>query len=191
MTACFDLEDAKRKLTPRTRAVVTMHSWGLPCEMDHIAGWCREKGLILLEDAAHAHGAEMQGKKMGGWGLMGIYSFQTTKVLPGIEGGMGMYQDREHYERATAFGNYDAPASFPADSPVRLRGDWLRAEISHASLRRGRAAAPVARAGRPERAGRAERSSAQRPARPASGSPRTTLSPRPEARLLLGEHVAP
>ena len=96
-----------------------MHSWGLPCEMDHIADWCREKGLILLEDAAHAHGASMQGKKMGTWGAMGIYSFQATKVLPGIEGGMGMYQDREYYERATAFGHYEAPAKFPADSPVR------------------------------------------------------------------------
>ena len=118
MTACFDLEDARRKLTARTKAVVTMHSWGMPCAMDNITGWCREKGLILLEDAAHAHGAEMQGKKMGTWGLMGIYSFQTTKVLPGIEGGMGMYQDREHYERAAAFGHYEAPETFPAGSPV-------------------------------------------------------------------------
>jgi len=119
MTACFDLEDAKRKLTPRTKAVVTLHSWGLPCEMDHIADWCRENGLILLEDAAHAHGAEMQGKKMGTWGVMGIFSFQSSKLLPGIEGGMGMYQTREYYERATGFGNYDAPAAFPAGSPVR------------------------------------------------------------------------
>ena len=119
MTACFDLEDAKRKLTPRTKAVVTLHSWGLPCEMDHIADWCREKGLILLEDAAHAHGAEMQGKKMGTWGVMGIFSFQSSKLLPGIEGGMGMYQTREHYERASAFGHYEAPATFPAGSPVR------------------------------------------------------------------------
>jgi dTDP-4-amino-4,6-dideoxygalactose transaminase len=118
-TACFDLDDAKRKLTPRTKAVVTMHSWGLPCEMDHISDWCRQKGLILLEDAAHAHGAEMQGKKMGTWGAMGMYSFQASKVMPGIEGGMGMYQTREYYERATAFGNYDAPVTFPKDSPVR------------------------------------------------------------------------
>ena len=118
-TACFDLADAQRKLTPRTRAVVAMHSWGMPCEMDHIAGWCKEKGLILLEDAAHAHGAEMQGKKMGTWGLMGIYSFQATKLLPGVEGGMGMYQTREHFERAAAFGHYEDPAKFPAGSPVR------------------------------------------------------------------------
>ncbi len=118
-TACFDLEDCKRKLTKRTRAICVMHSWGLPCEMDHIGAWAKEKGLILLEDAAHAHGAEMQGRKMGTWGAMGIYSFQTSKVLPSVEGGMGMYQTREYYERAAAFGEYLDPVKFPDSSPVR------------------------------------------------------------------------
>ncbi len=118
-TACFDLDDAKRKLTKRTRAVAPMHSWGLPCEMDKICGWAKEKGLIVLEDAAHAHGAEMQGRKMGTWGAMGIYSFQASKVLPSVEGGMGMYQTREYYERAAAFGHYEDPEKFPKDSPVR------------------------------------------------------------------------
>jgi dTDP-4-amino-4,6-dideoxygalactose transaminase len=118
-TACFDLEDAKRKLTKRTRALCVMHSWGLPCEMDRIAEFAREKGLILLEDAAHAHGASMQGKMMGAWGAMGIYSFQTSKVLPAVEGGMGMYQTRDYFERAAAFGHYEDPGRFPADSPVR------------------------------------------------------------------------
>jgi len=118
-TSCFDLEDAKRKLTPRTKAVVVMHTWGMPCEMDHISAWTKEKGLILLEDAAHAHGAEMQGRKMGTWGLMGIYSYQASKVMPSVEGGMGMYQTREYFERAVTFGNYDAPAKFPEDSPMR------------------------------------------------------------------------
>ncbi len=117
-TATFDLEDAKRKLTPRTKALVTMHSWGLPCEMDRIAEWAKEKGLILLEDAAHAQGASMQGRMMGTWGLMGIFSFQASKVLPAIEGGMGMYQSREYYERAAAFGEYTDPEKFPVDSPV-------------------------------------------------------------------------
>lgn len=118
-TACFDLEDAKRKLTPRTVAVEAMHSWGLPCEMDRICDWAKEKGLVVLEDAAHAHGAEMKGKKMGTWGQMGIYSFQTSKVMPTVEGGMGMYQTREYYERAAAFGHYEDPVKFPKDSPVR------------------------------------------------------------------------
>lgn len=118
-TACFDLEDAKRKLTPRVRAVEVMHSWGLPCEMDAISDWARDKGLVLLEDAAHAHGASMQGRKMGTWGAMGIYSFQTSKVLPAVEGGMGMYQSRDYFERAAAFGHYEDPARFPENSPVR------------------------------------------------------------------------
>ena len=122
-TACFNLEDAKRKLTPRTRAVEAMHSWGLPCEMDRISEWAKEKGLILLEDAAHAHGASMQGRKLGTWGAMGIYSYQTSKVMPAVEGGMGMYQTREYYERAAAFGHYEAPAKFPENSPVRAYHD--------------------------------------------------------------------
>lgn len=118
-TACFDLEDAKRKLTPKTRALVAMHSWGLPCEMDHISEWAKEKGLIVLEDAAHAHGASMQGKMMGTWGAMGIYSFQASKPMPSVEGGMGMYQTREYFERAAAFGHYEDPEKFADDSPVR------------------------------------------------------------------------
>src|ERR1019366_9124133 len=118
-TACFDLEDAKRKLTPRTKAITVIHSWGMPCEMDKISDWAKEKGLILLEDAAHAHGASMQGKKMGTWGAMGIYSFQASKVMPAIEGGMGMYSTKEYFERATTFGHYELPGKFAPDSPMR------------------------------------------------------------------------
>jgi dTDP-4-amino-4,6-dideoxygalactose transaminase len=118
-TATFDLEDAKRKLTPRTKAIEVMHSWGLPGQMDVISAWAKEKGLIVLEDAAHAHGASMQGRKMGTWGAMGIYSLQTSKCMPAIEGGIGMYQSREHYERAAAFGEYLDPAKFPKESPIR------------------------------------------------------------------------
>jgi dTDP-4-amino-4,6-dideoxygalactose transaminase len=117
-TACFSLEDARRKITSRTRAIFPMHAWGMPCEMDHIRAFAKEKDLIVLEDAAHAHGASMQGKKMGTWGDLAIFSFQASKVLPTVEGGMGMYHSRLHYERATAFGEYTAPEKFAADSPV-------------------------------------------------------------------------
>jgi len=48
-SACFDLEDARRKFTGRTRAVFPMHSWGRPCDMDHIRAFAKEKDLIVLE----------------------------------------------------------------------------------------------------------------------------------------------
>jgi perosamine synthetase len=118
-TACLDLADARHKLTPRTKAIVPMHAWGLPCDMDQICGWANERGLMVLEDAAQAQGATLQGKQMGAWGTMGILSFQMSKVLPAVEGGMGMYQHREQFERATAFGNYDLPGRFPSDSKYR------------------------------------------------------------------------
>ncbi|MCE5266893.1 MAG: DegT/DnrJ/EryC1/StrS family aminotransferase [Planctomycetaceae bacterium] len=126
-TATFDVEHARKVMNPRVRAIVPMHSWGLPCEMDHICDFAKEHGLSVLEDCAHAHGASMQGRKVGTWGRMGIYSFQGSKPLPGIEGGMGVYQRREDYERAAVLGHYEvvsgyAPAQgggLAADSPYR------------------------------------------------------------------------
>ena len=118
-TGNFDVEYAARHLTKRTRALVPMHRIGLPCEMDRIGDFAKKHGLILLEDAAHAQGAAMQGKRMGTWGVIGMTSFQATKPMPGIEGGMGMYQTREYYQRATTFGHYDEPSTFGKDSPYR------------------------------------------------------------------------
>jgi len=118
-TLNFDLEDAKKRLTKDTKAVLPVHWIGLPCEMDHICEWASEKGLIVLEDAAHAHGAELKSRKMSTWGRMGIFSFQASKPLPAIEGGMGMYQEQADYERATTFGHYGLPSSFPEDSEYR------------------------------------------------------------------------
>jgi perosamine synthetase len=118
-TACFDLEYAERHLTPQCRALVVMHAWGLPCEMDQVCDFGRKHGLIVLEDAAQAQGATLLGKQMGTWGAMGVFSFQASKVLPAVEGGMGVYQTRDYFERATTFGNYDLPGQFPPESPYR------------------------------------------------------------------------
>lgn len=118
-TLNFDLEDAKRRLTKNTKALLPVHWIGLPCEMDRICEFAREKDLIVLEDACHAHGASMQGKVMGSWGRMAAFSFQATKPLPAIEGGMANYQQREDFERGSTLGHYDKPGSYPADSPYR------------------------------------------------------------------------
>lgn len=118
-TACFDLNYAARRLTARTRAIVPMHTRGLPCDMDQISEFAKQHGLVVMEDAAQAQGASLQGRPVGTWGEIGVFSFQASKIIPAIEGGMGIYRSRELYERATAFGNYDLPQSFPVDSPYR------------------------------------------------------------------------
>ncbi len=107
VTLNFDLEDAKRKLTKNTKAVFPVHYLGMPADMDRISDFCKEKGLIVLEDACHAHGASMHGKFMGAWGRMACFSFQASKPLPSIEGGMGNYQVQEDFERATILGHYE------------------------------------------------------------------------------------
>jgi dTDP-4-amino-4,6-dideoxygalactose transaminase len=119
-TQTFDVEDAEKRVTKLTRAVMPMHSFGNPCDMDRITEFAKRHGLIVLEDAAQACGASLQGKPCGTWSSIGIFSFQASKTLPSLEGGAGIYQTREYYERATAFGNYELPATFPEDSPYRV-----------------------------------------------------------------------
>lgn len=118
-TACLDVEDAERRLTPRTRAIVMNHAWGLPCELDRISSFAKKHGLRVIEDAAQAQGAAVQGRKAGTWGEIGAFSFQSSKTLPAVEGGLALYRTREQYERAVAFGNYDLPGRFPEDSAYR------------------------------------------------------------------------
>jgi len=118
-TLNFDVEDAKRRLTKNTKALLPVHWIGLPCDMDQICDFAEEKGLIVLEDACHAHGASLKGRYMGTWGRMAAFSFQLTKPLPGIEGGMGVYQQQEDYERGASFGHYDIGHSFSGSSSYR------------------------------------------------------------------------
>jgi perosamine synthetase len=106
-TLNFDLQDAKRRLTKNTRAVLPVHWFGLPCDMDQISDWADQKGLIVIEDAAHAHGAKLQDKFMGKWGRMAIFSYQMSKPMPAMEGGMGVYSQQDDFDRATAFGHYN------------------------------------------------------------------------------------
>jgi dTDP-4-amino-4,6-dideoxygalactose transaminase len=78
----FDLDYARKRLNSRTKAILVMHSFGNPCDMDQICEFAREKGLLVLEDAAQAQGASLQTKPVGTWGAMGVFSFQSSKVLP-------------------------------------------------------------------------------------------------------------
>jgi perosamine synthetase len=77
----------KQAVTPRTKAVVIVHLYGQPCEMDQITRICDEHNLTLIEDACQAHGAEYQGRRVGSFGI-GCFSFYATKNITTGEGGM-------------------------------------------------------------------------------------------------------
>jgi len=112
-TLNLDPEDFRRKITGRTKAVIPVHLWGLPAEMDDILEIAREHGIVVIEDACHAHGAEYRGKKAGTLGDIGFFSFQASKNLPGGEGGMLVTGDEEIYYRAVTLGHYRRAAELP------------------------------------------------------------------------------
>lgn len=87
-------------LTPRTRAVLPVHLGGVPCAMDGLLELARARGLVVIEDAAQAHGARWRGRPAGSVGDLGCTSFQSAKALTTGEGGAVFARDPELARRA-------------------------------------------------------------------------------------------
>jgi dTDP-4-amino-4,6-dideoxygalactose transaminase len=84
----IDPAEIERLITPCTRAVIVMHYAGYPCRMPEIMAIAERHGLAVIEDAAHAPGAFLEGKALGTWGAIGCFSFFSNKNLSTGEGGM-------------------------------------------------------------------------------------------------------
>jgi len=92
-------EEVEKKITEKTKAIMVMHYGGYPCEMKAILGIAKRHGLYVIEDAAHAPGAEYRGKKCGLLGDIGCFSFFSNKNLVTGEGGMVVTRDRAWAEK--------------------------------------------------------------------------------------------
>jgi dTDP-4-amino-4,6-dideoxygalactose transaminase len=77
----LSLDSLEERTTARTRAVIVVHLFGQCAAMDEISAFCKSRGLVLIEDCAQALGAEYQGRRAGGWGDFGCFSFYPTKNL--------------------------------------------------------------------------------------------------------------
>lgn len=108
---CLSFEDLKRKAERhRPAAVFVVHIGGhLAFQIEEISRFCKERGIVLLEDCAHAHGASWSGKMPGMWGEAGIYSFYATKTVTTGEGGMLVTADKGLVEYAKRYRNYGKP----------------------------------------------------------------------------------
>jgi dTDP-4-amino-4,6-dideoxygalactose transaminase len=84
----IDPHDIARQVTPRTKAIMVMHYAGYPCRMQEILSLANAFNIPVIEDAAHAPGALLDGKLMGTWGTIGCFSFFSNKNLSTGEGGM-------------------------------------------------------------------------------------------------------
>ena len=87
-TLCISTVAIERAITQRSRAIVPVHLYGHPADMDAINAIAKRHGLIVVEDAAEAHGAEYKGKRVGSFGLCGVFSFYGNKIITSGEGGM-------------------------------------------------------------------------------------------------------
>jgi perosamine synthetase len=96
----IDPEDARRKLTPRTRAIIPVHLYGRPVDLDPLLELGRRHGLEVVEDAAEAHGARYKGRRVGALGRIGAFSFYGNKIFTTGEGGAVVTNDPALAERA-------------------------------------------------------------------------------------------
>ncbi len=101
----IDAARVQQAITPRTKAVMAVHFGGVLCDIPSLQQLCSARGLMLLEDAAHAHGAEWQGRRAGSFGRMASFSFQNGKVLTSGEGGALLTSDDSLAEQARSLAN--------------------------------------------------------------------------------------
>ncbi|MGI6776875.1 MAG: DegT/DnrJ/EryC1/StrS family aminotransferase [Acetivibrionales bacterium] len=99
----IDPEDIKKKITPKTKAIMPVHMIGNPCRMDEIMAIAKEHGLYVIEDCCQCVGGSYKGKKVGTFGEIGCFSFNRFKTINCGDGGCMVTSDKDLYERAFAF----------------------------------------------------------------------------------------
>ena len=105
---CMSFDDLKKKIARhKPKAVWLVHIGGhIAFEVAEIAAFCKKKGIILLEDCAHAHGASWSGKRPGSWAEAGVYSLYATKTITTGEGGVLVTKNKALAEFARQYRNY-------------------------------------------------------------------------------------
>lgn len=104
-TWCMDVSQVEAKITHRTRAIMPVHMYGHPVDMDPVIELANRHGLKIIEDAAQVHGGEYKGRKCGGLGDISCFSFFANKIITTGEGGMLLTNDDSYADRARKLRN--------------------------------------------------------------------------------------
>ena len=130
---CIDPERVKEDIRDDTKGVIVVHiGGGIPPQIKEVQEICEDHNLFLIEDAAHAHGSTLDGKKAGGFGDAAAFSFYPTKVMTSGEGGMITTNDEKIYKRALVFRD-QGKAGFYGNVHTEMGYNWRMSEI-HAAM---------------------------------------------------------
>jgi dTDP-4-amino-4,6-dideoxygalactose transaminase len=129
--------DLEKRLTPKTKAVLPVHLYGCPAEMDAILKVCRERGIVVIEDAAQAHGAVYRGKRAGAIAELGCFSFYPGKNLGAYgDGGAVTCRSAELAEKLRSLSNHGRRDKYVHDEEGwNYRLDAMQAAILRIKLR--------------------------------------------------------
>lgn len=128
-TYTLDPNDVAKRITDKTKAIIPVHLYGHPAEMDELMELAEDYNLLVIEDAAQAHGAEYKGKKVGSIGHIGCWSFYATKNMTTGEGGMITTNDEKIAEVARIIRNH---GMISRDEHVMLGYNYRMSEINAA-----------------------------------------------------------
>jgi 3-amino-5-hydroxybenzoate synthase len=134
-TYCLDPNKVEAAITPRTRAILPVHMAGHLADMDALLDIARRHGLVILQDAAHAQGAEWKGRPIGALPANAIFSFQAFKLMTAGEGGLITSDDAEFIERCFLYGNCGRPKTDRTYQHTLLGSNCRMSEL-HASVLR-------------------------------------------------------
>ena len=133
----MDPGDIERFISPRTKAIMVVHYFGYPCDMDAIMAIAKKHGLKVIEDVSHAQGGLYKGKRLGTFGDAAAMSMMSWKSFAAGELGMLTTDDRRIFERAMAFGHYERNNEnyIRANSEeVRTKIEQVKAELKNSEI---------------------------------------------------------
>ncbi|MET9262432.1 DegT/DnrJ/EryC1/StrS family aminotransferase [Amycolatopsis sp. NPDC004079] len=119
-TGNISVSDVEARITDKTTAIMATHLWGIPADVGGLREVATRHGLALLEDGSHAHGAEFDGRRIGGFGMAGAFSMNGPKPLSAGEGGFVLTDDDAVYHQVLLHGHYNKRCrnEIPAGDPV-------------------------------------------------------------------------
>ncbi|GAB4347066.1 MAG: DegT/DnrJ/EryC1/StrS family aminotransferase [Candidatus Abyssubacteria bacterium] len=138
-TWTIDPEQVRSAITPKTRAVIAVHLYGHPCDMDRIVEITDARGIAVIEDAAEAHGAEYRGKRVGALADAGCFSFYGNKVMTTGEGGMIVTNSAELDRRVRFLRDHAMDADrryYHPEVGYNYRMTNMQAAVGRAQMRR-------------------------------------------------------